>query len=168
MRRAVTLAFRRGLWPSNPPPPWCGRCLVRPASVRTASRPPRRSDCRIQGFHAMASNGNAPDFANAGPRHVPSTWCFPLDQPVVALDAKTAFEGLTEREKLYAHHLSRASFYGGLIVLLQTSYESPQIYRLIQKINAAEDVEALKKAATSQDDISVEDFQAFMVYCSGN
>ena len=45
------------------------------------------------------------------------------------------FQNLTEREQLYAHHLSRASFYGGLIVLLQTSPESPLIYRLIQVNN---------------------------------
>ena len=32
---------------------------------------------------------------------------FQNDQPVVALDARTAFEKLTEREQLYAHYLSR-------------------------------------------------------------
>ena len=58
-------------------------------------------------------------FPDAPPRHAPSNYCFPISQPVVALDAKTAFQGLTEREQLYAHHLSRASFAGGLIVLLQ-------------------------------------------------
>merc|ERR1712029_595000 len=62
------------------------------------------------------------------PRYAESTYSFPLNQPVVALDAETAFKGLSEREQLYAHHISRASFVGGLIVLLQTSVESPQIY----------------------------------------
>ena len=90
-----------------------------------------------------------------------------MSQPVVALDAKTAFQGLTEREKLYAHHLSRASFYGGLIVLIQTSAESPQIYRLIQAINSQEPVADLKKSALASGKVTEEDFQAFLVYCSG-
>ena len=57
---------------------------------------------------------------------------------MVALDATTAFAGLTPQQQRYAHHLSKASFLGGLIVLLQTSEESPQIYRLIQLINNAQ------------------------------
>jgi len=106
-------------------------------------------------------------FPDAPPRHAPSTYCFPISQPVVALDAKTAFQGLTEREQLYAHHLSRASFAGGLIVLLQTSVEAPQIYRLIQTVNTAQPVSELKAAALALEDVSREDFQAFLVYCSG-
>ena len=43
----------------------------------------------------------------------------PNDQPVVALDCRTAFDNLSREEKLYAHHLSQAAWYGGLIVLLQ-------------------------------------------------
>ena len=74
---------------------------------------------------------------------------------------------MTEREKLYAHHISRASFYGGLIVLLQTSPESPLIYRLIQLINAAQTVDELKKSAINEHGITPEDFQAYLVYCSG-
>ena len=74
---------------------------------------------------------------------------------------------MTEREKLYAHHISRASFYGGLIVLLQTSPESPLIYRLIQLINAAQSVDELKKSAINEHGVTAEDFQAYLVYCSG-
>ena len=43
----------------------------------------------------------------------------PNNQPVFFLDCNTAFENLNPKEKAYAHHLSRASFYGGLIVLVQ-------------------------------------------------
>ena len=49
-----------------------------------------------------------------------------------------AFKGLSERQRLYAHYLSRASFYGSLIVLVQTSPEAPHIFRLIHRINTAQ------------------------------
>jgi hypothetical protein len=68
------------------------------------------------------------------------------------LDAQTAFfEALTEREKLYAH-------YGGLIVLIQTS---PEIYRLIHRINPTEDTASLKAAAFG---LSEDDFKAYLAY----
>ena len=74
---------------------------------------------------------------------------------------------MTEREQLYAHYLSRASFYGGLIVLLQTSIESSSIFRLIHRINCAQPIEELREASVGKNGISDVDFQAFMVYCSG-
>jgi hypothetical protein len=43
----------------------------------------------------------------------------PREQKVVEIDVKVAFQGLDEKAKLYAHHLSRASWLGGLIVLHQ-------------------------------------------------
>lgn len=91
----------------------------------------------------------------------------PNDQPVVALDASVAFHALTNQQQLYSHYLSRASFYGGLIVLVQTSPESPQIYRLLQRLIVSQKLSELKTAATEQGRLSEADFQAFLVYASG-
>ena len=54
---------------------------------------------------------------------------FPDDQPIVKLDASNAWNALTKDEQLYSHYLSKASWWGGLVVLLQTSPESPDIFR---------------------------------------
>lgn len=48
-----------------------------------------------------------------------SDYVLPNNQPVVLLDCNVAFNALTKEEKLYAHHLSRACWNGGLIVLIQ-------------------------------------------------
>ena len=72
----------------------------------------------------------------------------------------------TFSEQLYAHYLSRASFYGGLICLLQTSPESPGIFRLMHRINMAQSVEELREACVTKD-ITEVDFKSFLVYCSG-
>ena len=111
-----------------------------------------------------SSNGSGIDSSTS--RHVPVSYTITNDTPVCALDARTAFEKLTEREQLYAHYLSRASFYGGLICLLQTSPESPGIFRLIHKINMAQTVEEFRVACMAQD-IPEVDFQSFLVYSSG-
>ena len=49
----------------------------------------------------------------------------PADIPVRVLDAEESFAGLTEREKLYAHWMSVASWMGCLITFEQVSFESP-------------------------------------------
>ncbi|XP_065839251.1 dipeptidyl peptidase 3-like [Oscarella lobularis] len=82
--------------------------------------------------------------------------------PVCQLACKTAFDGLTLREKRYAHFISRASFEGGLIVLLQTSSESAPVFLLLQQIFTAESVESLRGRKPISDD----EFQSFLVYAS--
>ena len=48
-----------------------------------------------------------------------SRFIIPNDTPVILLKCDKAFGNLTEKEKLYAHYLSRADWYGSLICLLQ-------------------------------------------------
>lgn len=48
-----------------------------------------------------------------------SEYIIPDEQPVDLLKCQEAFNGLTNKEKLYAHYLSKASWFGSLIVLFQ-------------------------------------------------
>lgn len=48
-----------------------------------------------------------------------SQYVLPPETKVAFLDCETAFKGLTDKEKLYAHYISQASWYGGLICLFQ-------------------------------------------------
>lgn len=91
-----------------------------------------------------------------------SDYVLPNNQPVVLLDCNVAFNALTKEEKLYAHHLSRACWNGGLIVLIQTSPESPLIFVLLHKIFSAESISDLKTKVTPH--VSEDDFTAFLVY----
>ncbi|KRT81096.1 Peptidase, partial [Oryctes borbonicus] len=93
-------------------------------------------------------------------------YILPLDQPIVYLDANTAFQGLTDQEKLYAYYLSKASWVGGLITLLQTSPEAGQIFVLLHKLYSVENLKEFKEAAINAE-FSEDDITALLVYSAG-
>ncbi|ESO85412.1 hypothetical protein LOTGIDRAFT_177525 [Lottia gigantea] len=95
-----------------------------------------------------------------------SQYTLPNDTGVCLLECTNAFNALTDREKLYSHYISQASFAGGLIVLIQTSPESPGIFVLLQKVFRGQSLEDLKKVA-SDNGINEEEFQAFLIYAAG-
>lgn len=143
-------------------------------------------DCRISDrFHCLVRRGSTSTGANwTEPKpktaQIPlefkgsnmdqedkSQYIFPNNQPVVLLECQQAFCALSDKEKLYAHYMARASWYGGLIVLIQTSPESPLIFILLQKLYSGQDISELKEIALSQCDFSEDEFQALLVYSSG-
>ncbi|CAB3377856.1 Hypothetical predicted protein [Cloeon dipterum] len=96
-----------------------------------------------------------------------SQFVLPNDQPVVSLDCEEAFNALTDQEKKYAHHLSQASWNGGLIVFLQTSPESPLIFSLLHKLFLSQPIKELQKVATEQCKYTEDEFKAVLVYTCG-
>ncbi|GFY48580.1 dipeptidyl peptidase 3 [Trichonephila inaurata madagascariensis] len=96
-----------------------------------------------------------------------SDYIYPNNTPIIQLECQEAFDKLTEKEKHYAHYLSKASWLGGLIDLLQTSPESPLIFILIRKLFQYETPSDLKLNALNRCAFTPEDVQAFFVYVCG-
>lgn len=83
---------------------------------------------------------------------------------VVQLDACTAFKNLTHEEKTYAHHLSKASWFGSLAVLYQTSPESPLIFVLFRSLFAKQSADELKQVALKDAKMTEEEWRSLLVY----
>ncbi|XP_055956733.1 dipeptidyl peptidase 3 isoform X2 [Patella vulgata] len=95
-----------------------------------------------------------------------SEYTLPNDTGVCLLECTTAFSGLTDKEKLYSHYISQAAFTGGLIVLIQTSPESPGVYLLLQKVFRSQPISELEKIALDSG-VSAEEFQSLLIYAAG-
>lgn len=95
-----------------------------------------------------------------------SQYVLPLDQPVSCLEVETAFAGLTSKEKLYAHHISKAAWVGGLVTLLQTSNESAPIFVLLHRLFSAQRPAEFKSAAVDAG-FTEDEAKAVLVYAAG-
>lgn len=95
-----------------------------------------------------------------------SQFVLPFDQPIVSLEVTSAFEGLSDKEKSYAHHISQASWVGGLINLVQTSPESAPIFVLLHKLFAGQSPKQFKEEALKAG-FTAEEVQALFIYACG-
>lgn len=91
----------------------------------------------------------------------------PLDTPILYLKVEEAFAGLTTKERRYAHHLSKASWWGGFIVLCQTSPESPIIFNLLTRLFRSQPLDTLKEVAVAKAGFTEDEFKSLLVYYSG-
>ncbi|KAH7414166.1 peptidase family M49-domain-containing protein [Phaeosphaeria sp. MPI-PUGE-AT-0046c] len=83
---------------------------------------------------------------------------------VVPLTIKPHFEALTDKEKLYAHHISVACFAGTRIVLRQVSAESEHIYDFIVALH--KQCKGDYSAAAKEAGLSQEDIDAYLNYAA--
>lgn len=95
-----------------------------------------------------------------------SKFILPNDTGICLLECRKAFEGLTNKEKLYAHYIAQASWYGSLVCLFQTSPESPEAFVLFQKLFKGQPFDEIKSLA-AESGLSEEEFQAMMIFIAG-
>lgn len=90
----------------------------------------------------------------------------PLRTPYVTLVVANAFKDLTPRQRLYAHHMCRASFAGLPVVAAQISPESLPLLRLFHALYRAQPIEDFKATAATAGNgvVTAEDVTAFIEY----
>lgn len=84
--------------------------------------------------------------------------------PICKLEATSHFDILSNKEKLYAHHMSRAAHHGTRIVLRQVSPESEDIYDLILTLHIA--VQGDWSQYTKSRAINEQDLTLFLEYAA--
>ena len=91
----------------------------------------------------------------------------PLDTPILSLPCSEAFKGLSEKERKYAHHLSRASWWGAFIILCQNSPEAADIFCVLTRLLRTQPVDSLRVIGTEKDIITDDDHKALLIYYAG-
>ncbi|KFY81724.1 hypothetical protein V500_11143 [Pseudogymnoascus sp. VKM F-4518 (FW-2643)] len=89
---------------------------------------------------------------------------YPPRPPIHQLSIRKAFGGLSQREKLYAHHMSRAAWHGTKIILRQVSPESIPIFDFIMELYAS--CCGNWKSLVGEDGITSHDCAAFLRYAA--
>ncbi|KAF2354545.1 hypothetical protein FHG87_014698 [Trinorchestia longiramus] len=91
----------------------------------------------------------------------------PLDTPIFFLPCTEAFGGLSDKERRYAHHLSRASWWGAFIILCQNSPEAPDIFCLLTRLFRSQPLDSLKSQAVEKGILTEDEFKSLLIYYSG-
>ena len=94
-----------------------------------------------------------------------STHVVPLATPLSCLQAQEAFAGLSPREKLYCHYISRAAWEGGSVCLFQTSPESVPIFLLLRELFSRQTPDSL--GAAVKDSVTEDEFRSLLFYAAG-
>ncbi|ELR06233.1 hypothetical protein GMDG_02028 [Pseudogymnoascus destructans 20631-21] len=92
-----------------------------------------------------------------------SRYC-PPRPPIHQLRIGRAFNGLSQQEKLYAHHMSRAAWHGTKIILRQVSPESIAIFDFIMELYAS--CGGDWKSLVGEGGITSQDCAAFLRYAA--
>ena len=88
----------------------------------------------------------------------------PLGATIHQLKIKPIFDALAQREKLYAHHLSRAAWHGSRIIMRQVSPESPDIFDFIMDMYRALACDGEWESLIRKASITPEELASFLEY----
>jgi len=143
----------------------CGENVSRPTTTSSSSI--GSSVVSLGGNVCQPCGGGDNDAAVAEEAPDMSVHTIPLETPVVALEASSAFSMLTHREQLYAYYLGRADWEGAKICLLQCSVESAPIFCLLQLVFSIQPIEQLKaNAAAANNGLTTNEISHVIMYAA--
>jgi dipeptidyl-peptidase-3 len=125
-----------------------------PVNLSIPSTPSEPLPCSPSTSTTATTHNNMADFKQ---------FQVPKEQPFAKLECKAAFEALTDKEKLYVHHLSQACWAGSPIVFEQVSPESPDILKMyLEVFNGGVSQWKEQIAKRGEGAISAEDISDFL------
>ncbi|KAI0164787.1 peptidase family M49 [Xylariaceae sp. FL1272] len=147
-------------------------CLMRPLSslsrgaASLALRRPMLTSATTYRFHALTRSPIYPSFSRFYAMDTQELKHYLADAPpsVVRLEIEKHFEPLNDKQKRYAHFISRASFQGTRVVLRQISPESEPIFDFILALHKSSGGDW--KSLQSKSNIADEDLDDFFNYAA--
>ena len=86
--------------------------------------------------------------------------------PIIGINFKESFENLTDDEKNYVYHLSKACWAGRILTLFQKSYESPPLFLIFQNFFCSFPSFQRVKEIILKNNITDIEYNLFMNYVS--
>ena len=88
------------------------------------------------------------------------------DAKVLNISCEEAFNLVTDRERMYAYYMMRASYQGAMIGYFQRSFEAPALFWMLINVFKHDSMENIRSHAVKELWFTEEEWKKFTCYCA--